>query len=388
MQRALLIPLILILLPMNSHAARAPATFSASRSVLVSDSSAGNMYAGGASIVITAPVGGDLSAAGGSVVTAAPVEGDGLLLAGSVSVRAPVGGDLRIAGGSVNIETPVAGDLVAFGLSANSLGRVSGNTLIVAANTTIAQGASGPVVIYGNNISLAGDFADDVTIMAWGRVALTASTTIRGALTYEAPMEALIPASARILGGVKYTNASYLPDAGTSRILSLISIGFFLLIRILGALILAGLFAGLFPKFADAMAQRAFSAPPRSILLTVLLGIAAFVVTPVFFLLLALTFVGMGLALLFFIAYALIVFLSLIYAGILLGSFFARRFMGRDSVLWHDGVLGMLALSVIALVPYVGVFIVLLFMAFSAGALLLMFFQFAFPHDGTASELL
>ena len=56
---------------------------------------------------------------------------------------------------------------------------------------------------------------------------------------------ASIPASATVAGGVEYTDASYLPDAGTSRVLALVSIGFFLFVRILGALILAGLLAGL-----------------------------------------------------------------------------------------------------------------------------------------------
>ena len=105
------------------------------------------------------------------------------------------------------------------------------------------------------------------------------------------------------------------------------------------------------------------------------------------FLLLALTFVGVGLALLLLIAYAFIMLLSLIYAGILLGSLLARRYAHRDSVLWHDGVLGMLALSLLALVPYVGPFIILFFTTFSAGALLLIFFRFAFPHEERTSKL-
>ena len=388
MQRMLFALLTLLLLPLSVSAANTPASFVAARSVLVASSTSGNTYAAGASVVTTAPIAGDLSAFGGSVVVAAPIRGDGLLFAGSLHARAPIAGDLRAVGGSITIEGPIAGDLVVVGLSANDSGRVRGSVLIVAANTTMASGASGPVTIYGNNVSLAGDFADDVTVVAWGRVALTGSTTIHGTLAYEAPVEALIPASATILGGVKYTNVSYLPDTGTSRILSFISIGFFLLVRILGALILAGLLAGLFPRFANAFVERAHTARLRSILLSVLLGFAVFVVTPVLFLLLALTFVGIGLALLFLIIYALIVLLSLMYAGILLGSLLARRFAHRDAVLWHDGVLGMLVLSLVTLVPYIGILVALLVTTYSAGALLLLFFHFAFPHEEQTSELL
>ncbi len=387
MRPALLILPILLLLPAGSLAAPAPASFSAARSVLIASSSPGNVFAVGASTVVTAPIMGDLVALGGSVITAAPVTGDELFLAGSIYSRARVEGDVRAAGGSVTIESPVEGDLAALGFSVRTTSRTGGSVFIAAANAAVTAGAAGPVTIYGNNVSLAGNFSDDVRIVASGRITLAASTTIDGALSYEAPEEAFIPASATIRGGISYTNASYLPDAGTSRILSIISIGFFLFVRILGALILAGLLAGLFPRLAETVVDRAVQMRPSRFLLTMLLGFAVFIVTPVLFLLLTLTFVGIGLALLAIAAYALLMLLSLVYAGILVGSLFARRYARRDAVLWHDGVLGTLALSVIALVPYVGLLVVLLLATFCAGVLVLVFFNFAFPHEGDTPEL-
>jgi uncharacterized protein involved in cysteine biosynthesis len=50
-------------------------------------------------------------------------------------------------------------------------------------------------------------------------------------------------------------------------------------------------------------------------------------------------------------------------------------------VLWRDGVLGMLALSLITLVPVVGMAAAILLTVFSAGALMQIFFDFAFPHE-------
>ena len=394
MRYAITILIVVLLLPTSSYAARlatgqteGPASFSAARSLVSASSSPGNTYLAGISVVNTAPVRGDLLAIGGSIVAAASVSGDELLFAGSIRSRARVGGDVRAVGGNLFIEDSIAGDLVAFGYSVNNSGSIGGSVFIVAANTTISDGASGPVTIYGNNILLSGNFADDVEIIAIGRVALAASTTIAGTLSYQAPEPAIIPESAIITGGITYTNASYLPDAGTSKILAFMSIGFLLLVRILGALLLAGLLAGLFPRLAEMVTARAYTARPSRILLTILLGFAVFVVTPVLFLILALTFVGIGLALVLFISYFFIALLSLAYAGILLGSLFSRRYLKRETVLWHDGVFGMLSLSLIALVPYVGVFIVLLLTMFSAGALLLVFFHFAFPHEDGTLEL-
>lgn len=388
MQHIFLIIFVSLLLPAGALAARAPASFVAARSLLATSSSPGNAYAAGVSVVLTAPVAGDFSAFGGSIITAAPVAGDELLIAGSISSRARVSGDLRAVGGGINIGESIMGDLIAIGVSVHNSGRTKGSIFIIAANASLTNGASGPVTIYANNISLAGNFDDDVDIIASGRITLAASTTIRGKLSYEAPDIASIPKSASLIGGVQYTNASYLPDVGTSRILALVSIGFFLFARILGALILAGLLAGLFPRLAEMVAERASTEHSRNILLTILLGFAILVVAPILIILLALTFVGIGLSILLLIVYVLLVFSAFLYAGILLGSMFARQFAKRETVLWRDGVFGMLALSLISLVPVVGLFVLLLLTIFSAGALLLIFFNFAFPHEEHTSEML
>lgn len=389
MQRILGALFISLLLPASAFAASAaPASFSAARSLLAASSSPGNAYAAGVSVVLTAPVAGDFSAIGGSIITAAPITGDGLFMAGSISSRAPVAGDFRAAGGTINVEEPIAGDLIAFGFSVYDTGRAGGSVFITAADVSLKNGAAGPVTVYGNEVTLAGDFSGDVTAVIGGHLTLAPGTTIHGKLSYEAPEPATIPASATIGGGVRYTNASYLPSASTSRALAFVSMGVFLLVRILGALILAGLLAGLFPRLAEAITERAYTQSPRNILLTMLLGFAAFVATPALFLLLALTFVGIGLALLLLLLYALLAILALIYAGILLGGLFARHFLGREAVLWHDGVLGVFALSLIALVPIGGPLIVLFFATFSAGALLMIFFHFAFPREEQTSEML
>lgn len=388
MQRILLTMFVVLLIPTSAYGARGPASFSVERSLIVASSSPGNVYSAGVSVVNTAPVAGDLLSVGGSIVVTAPVQGDVLLLAGSVSSRSSVVGDLRAAGGRVTIEGTVTGDLIASGYSVHDSARTQGSTFIVAADVVLSNGAAGPVIIYGNNVSLAGDFTHNVKLVVIGRVLIAPGTTIRGKLLYEAPEEAVIPASTKVLGGIEYTNASYLPDAGTSRILALVSIGFFLFARILGALILAGLLAGLFPRLAEAIASRAHEERSRSMLLTMLLGFAILVATPILIGLLALTLVGIGLALLLSIVYALLVLFSLLYAGILLGSMFARRFRKREIVLWRDGVFGMLALSLIALVPVIGLYVVLILALFTAGALLLIFFHFAFPHEEGTPELL
>ena len=374
--------LALLTLSLPVAALAAPASsFDAARALLEATSTAGNAYDAGATVTVTGPVGGDLTALGGSVVLATDVAGDALLLGGSVGARGKVTGDLRALGGTVNADGTVRGDFVAAGFSVHDAALASGSTFVAALDANLSNGARGPVTVYGNTVTLGGDFTGDVHVVASGHVTLMASTTIAGSLTYDSPEEATIPASASIAGGTHYTSTSYLPSAGASRILAFASIGIFLLARLLGALILAGLLAGLFPKLSEAVVSRAVTGGLRSTFLTMLLGFAVLVATPILLLMLLLTFVGIGIALLLFFAYALLTLLAFIYAGILLGALIARRLERRTFVLWRDGVLGMLILSLVAFAPFVGGLLVFLCMLFSAGALVLLFFHYAFPHD-------
>jgi hypothetical protein len=373
--------LLILVVPASAFAATTPASFSAGRTVLSASTSPGNAYAIGISVVVTAPSLGDVTLAGGSLLSAAPIQGDALFIGGSINSRASVEGDVRAIGGNIILERPIAGDLVAFGFSVSDMSRPKGSVFIGGANVTLVAGAGGPVTIYGNNIFLDGEFSSDVRIFSSGRVRLAPTAVIRGSLSYEAPEPAVIPASVVIEKGITYTNATYLPDAGTSRLLAYVSIGFFLFVRILGALILAGLLAGLFPRLAESVVQHLYTRDIRSILLTMLLGFGILVATPVLLTLLLLTFVGMGLALLLLILYVLLLLLAVMYSGILIGSIFARRFARRETVLWRDGVLGMLVFSLIALLPIIGLPLLSVLMLFTAGTLLQLFFNFVFPRN-------
>lgn len=379
MRRVFFISFVLFFFPTSVFAG--PASFSVAQSLVVASSSPGNSYVAGASVVLTAPVAGDFLACGGSIVTASSIEGDTLLLAGSIHSRASIEGDFRAIGGSITIDEAIAGDLFVAGFSIQDTGRVGGDTFIIGANTTLANGAEGPVTVYGNNVSLAGDFAGDVHIFAMGRLTLAPNTHIGGVLSYEAPETASIPKTAVIAKGVTYTNASYLPDVGTSRTLAFFSIWLFIIVRIIGALLLAGLLTGLFPRFAELLVTRLSVSRPRDLLLTLLLGFALCVATPIIILLLFLTFVGSGVALLLCILYTLLFLLALVYAGILLGGTLIRRFRKRERILWHDGVVGVLMLSIVALIPYIGLIAVFLVTLFSAGVLLQVFFRFAFSYE-------
>lgn len=380
MRLATLLAGLALLVPGSVFAAgMATSTLVIERSPLVARPSLGNAYIAGATVAVTAPTGGDLSVAGGSVVVTGPVTRDALLAGGSISLEAPVSGNARLLGGTISITDAVSGDLVAIGASVSDEVGGARDVLIAAVHAALMGGAKGPVSIYANDVSLAGNFAGDVTIIASGRILLAENTVIHGVLSYESPEEAGIPASATITDGVQYRGPSYLPSSGQAHALVLASFGVFLFVRFLASIILAGLMSGLFPELSDKVSRRALKRTVRSMLLTLLLGFAILIATPVLLLLLALTFVGLGIVFLVGAAYVLLCILAFVFGGILVGALLRRYVAKRDTVRWHDGALGMFVLLLVSLVPVLGVLVLSVVTAFAAGALVNIFYYFAFP---------
>lgn len=90
----------------------------------------GNAYAAGADVTVGAPVGGDAALAGYDVAVEGRIGGDLRAAARHLRVAAPVAGDALLSGGTVTLDGPVGGDAsidaaaVAFGPDARVAGRL------------------------------------------------------------------------------------------------------------------------------------------------------------------------------------------------------------------------------------------------------------------------
>ncbi len=377
--KPLALALVLLLTPVSVFAASS-LNFTSGSSVLIASSTPGNRYVLGGSVAVTAPVSGDLLAAGGSVNNEGQIAGDLFEAGGSITNGARVEGDTRIFGGRATLTGPMNGDLFAIVGSLNDLGGAR-SVYVAGANVTLSKGAKGPVTVYANNVMLDGVYADNVTVTAAGRLALASTTVIKGELTYQAPEPALIPEGAVISGGVHYTGTSYLPSSEETHAIALASFGIFLFIKILGALILAALVAGLFPGVAEMVCRYSFAGGARRALLSILLGFATLVATPILIVLLMVTFVGLGLAIILGLTYFLLIAFAFIYTAIILGALIARLFFKREGLRWSYAVLGMLVLFLISSLPLIGSPLVFVMMIYTLGLLVHLLYQFAFPRE-------
>lgn len=376
--------LLALLLPVTGYAA----TFAGEHTLTLSEPVADNAYVGGTNVAVTSALPADLTAGGGTVSVYAPVAGDVLAAAGTVVIEQAVGGDVRVLGGRVTVAGDVAGDVAAAGASVTVNGKARG-VYIVGGTVAVTGGASGPVTVYGTDVSLAGDFAGDVEVIASDSFTLAEGTRIAGALRYNAPEQASLPAGTTIDGGATYTGAyAYVPTREEAHKFAIAGAGIFFIVRAIAGMIVAGLLVGLFPGFATRVADMALERRTRRASLYILLGFALYVATPILFLFLLLSFVGAGIALLLGILYLLLLMLSYLFAGIIAGAAFRRgpfaRFSAQGPLTWKDAVLGVFVLSLIGVIPVLGAVVKLLLALLAAGILVSLAYRFAFERGDEA----
>lgn len=368
--------LLLGALPLTASAA----TLQNARTLVVSDVPEGNAYLSGTDVTVTAALPGDVAALGGTLTLSAPVAGDALLVGGTVLINKPVLGDVRAIGGQITVNGPVEGDLMLAGGSVTA-STTANDIRIIGGNVRLAN-AGGAVHIYGADVELSGIFDGDVEVVASDRLTLAAGTVIHGVLKYDAPQQAGIPSDAVVDGGVDYTGAaSYLPTVEQAKTFALAGAGVLIIVRITALLIAVGLLTGLFPVFAQTVADRALVRTPGRFILLALLGFAVVVAAPVLIIFLLASFVGMAVAFMLAAAYALLLMLGYLCAGILAGAALARGVFKRSDVTWKFALLGMLVLYLVGVIPVIGSLVVFILFLAATGAIVALAYHHAFSHE-------
>lgn len=382
--RTLSLALLLILgsAPATTHAA----FLHSGRTVVISEPSTENVYIAASDVTVAAPLSADLVAAGGTLGIASTVGGDALLAGGSVELRKPVAGDVRAAAGEFLVDSDIGGDLmVAAGrITASSTAK----TMHLAGGTIRIAGSGGTVEAYGADIYLSGTIRGDVKVTASDKLFIAESTRIEGTLSYDAPQEVVVPATATITGGVTYMGSStFLPTNEEAKRFAIAGAGVLLVVRIIAIVIAAGLVVGLFPLLANMVVERSMLHSPRRSVLYALLGFATIVVTPVLILFLLISFVGIALGVLLSALYVFLLLLAYLYAGLIAGAALYRAVFKKEYITWRTAVLGTFALYAVSAVPVFGFLVVCVLTCAALGALIAITYQAAFGRTDTEESV-
>ncbi|MDB5190281.1 MAG: hypothetical protein JWN49_607 [Parcubacteria group bacterium] len=382
MKRTLLILPVILLVVLIGISVPATSFAQTKFATTTTNTSSPNTYVADTQVTITAPVTGDLAAFGGVVNVYAPVAGEVLAAGGTVLVEKPSGTNVRAVGARVTVSGDAGGDIAAAGGSVIVTGH-SANLFALGGTVDASGGSTGDVTIYGANVTLSGTYGGNVTIIASNRFTLANETHIAGNLRYNAPQQVILPAESSVGGTTTYTGSyAYVPTNEEAQRYAIAGAGIFFIVRVIATIIVAGLLAGLFPVFTDLVIDSVLPIEPRKLVLTGLLGFGLFVATPIFILLLFVSFVGGGLALLLSALYLLLSLLAYVCAGILMGALLRRfvlyRLRGVRVFTWRDAIIGTVALYAVSLIPQLGLIISLLFTAVAAGVIASIAYAFAF----------
>jgi hypothetical protein len=142
-------------------AAGADDVFAAAERVEISEAISGSALLAARRVTVDAAVGGDLYAAGADITVTAPVAGDATLAGYDVGVGASIGGDLRAFGRTVRVTGPVAGTAMLRGGTVAVDNRIEGDTTISADTVEFGPGAA-----IGGRLVLSGPRAAAVAVPA------------------------------------------------------------------------------------------------------------------------------------------------------------------------------------------------------------------------------
>lgn len=314
----------------------------------------GDAHSAGQTVVVDFADLQDVFAAGENVTLASPAAGNAHLAGRDIDVNAPVGGSLYTAGERVTITADIAGRLYAAGeiVTIGDAAVIARGARIAARRIEFDGTVRQSAAFAAQRVEVNGIIDGDAEI-ATEELVISPDARVTGTFTYHAPEEIEIPASFADAGRVTFVRLEddeHVFDEWKPRLPWYFGSLWRLMLAILGgALLLA-----IFPRFSDRVAAAAHARPWPA----VGWGAAGFVILFACIGLMVLSIIGIPLAMVFAVATPFLFLVAYIFGAFALSMIGAGRIGRRVPEGWLPRlatlVVGLIALSVVGLVPILG----------------------------------
>jgi len=283
-----------------------------------------DLYAAADSILVNAPIEGDFITAGRSLKINATIEGDALLVGEEIFIDATVQDDVRAAGRKVIIKSSVDGHLIAVGetIELERQSKVVDWAWLAGRSITVAGDIGDDVRLAGQTVTIDGTIQGDAEIYAQ-TVTLTSNAKIHGDITVHAPIEPEISGDAIVEGSYTFDQTEkYEEDFASNMLggpfgLNMLSGIFGLLVAMVTMLTLFFIF----PSFFRSTSENLQNKPLQS----AGFGLLTLLVIPLVAIVLMITVFGLGLGLLVFPVYALLLVGGSVAGYVFLAGFGLKR---------------------------------------------------------------
>lgn len=325
----------------------------------------GNFYASGNSITVNGTIKGDIICAGQTININGPVDGDIICVGNTINVNAPVGGNIRLAGNTININSQVARNITAFGNSivVGEGTEVGWSTLIFGAALDISGKINGSFYGGGDQVYLNANIGKDVEVDGQN-IEIGDQAMINGNLTYYSyGKDIMISDQAKISGEIIKSDRKTVDKQDL--IFGLTWAWFWgKLISIFSALILGLVIISLFRSKAKDNIKDMLDKPWAHLGF----GVVVLLLTPIISVILAITIIGIPLALILMMIWVVLLMVGKVLAGITFGYWLFEKFKWSNKKLLWPMVVGVVVACLIFSIPIIGWIIALLALIWGLGS--------------------
>ena len=326
-----------------------------------------SVYAAGRTIDINSDVNGDVFCAGQNVTVSGTIRGDVICAGQSVHVTGNVEGDVRLAGQNVTLGAQVAGNAT-----------IGGQTFVLESTGSIG----GDLTLGGSDATLNGTVERDV--LAGGTSAIINNQVGRNIKAAETNLK--LGSDARVGGNLELTSTNDVEkargavvngkisrteppkDQAKSKHAAVFGFSFGWFVYWLAALLFTSFIVALvFPRMLARVTENALPRPWKALLTGFLAGFAV----PAVLVLLAITVIGIPLALTVLLGWLIVELL----AGTVIAYYIGRLVLRNNPHVLIRTLLGAAVLSILLFIPIVGFLALLATVWIGTGAILLEVFR-------------
>ena len=324
-----------------------------------------DFFAFGERVEISGTVNGDVYTAGGIVIVDGKINGDLMAAGGMLTISGDVSQDVRAAGGQVTISGNIGQNLTIGGgtVDITDSAKIGGSLVAGVGNINIAAPVGKDVRLGGGNVTLSSRVGGNIDAGV-GSLRLTSKAVVGGDLTYWSSKDASIDPAAAISGKVLKHFTGQTTPSPTKALGILVGINIFLtIISAISTLILGLLIIKFLPRPSQSVVNKLRKKPWQSLGV----GFLTVIVTPIVFIILLVTVVGIPLALILLALYLVTLYTVRIFAMRLIGELLFERFKWKANV-YTSFILGLIVYFAIQAIPIVGGIWTGLVLLFALGA--------------------
>ena len=323
--------------------------------------SASNYFVFDENVNITKEVFGDVYSAGRKVQVRDNVKGDAIIAGEIVNINSKeVNGNIRCAAQTININSKNIKNITLAAQNINIDENTVANGVYLAGQNINFKGSCKGLYATGGTIIINGKIDGNVSVSC-NELIIADNGEVSGEIEVYSPKEPIVNSKVS-MNDIKYTAIDNSQDENTLKAF----MGFSTIISILASLILGFVIYSIFKKFFINNDELLVKEP----LPIVFGGIASFILVPIASLLLFITIIGLPLGMLSLLMYFIVVYLSPVVMGIILG-----RLVLKDKNPYLQLFIGILVVRLLSLLPMIGGFVWVVSGMIVQGFLVYTFYQ-------------